>query len=185
VWDGVALDPWEAGNALWVLRRHALPLEPLSCPVDQAFLNSITWPVHVAYREAQRLGDGAAMLRIRLQVQRQRRNGAWLGAAPSADFFLEDRLCRIHRRRAADQSLDDLGDRATAADREVFKARIEIEVYFQLKRLGQVQGIRHRPIPTRGGWGQMATIQVHWFRSEIYLRTCRIARLVYAVSAYI
>jgi len=71
-----ALDPWEAGNALWVLRRHALPLEPLSCPVDQAFLNSITWPVHVAYREAQRLGDGAAMLRIRLEVQRQRAESA-------------------------------------------------------------------------------------------------------------
>ena len=52
-----ALDPWEAENALWALRCYVLPLQPLSCPVDQAFLNSICWPVHVAYREAQRSGD--------------------------------------------------------------------------------------------------------------------------------
>jgi hypothetical protein len=70
-----ALDPWEAENALWVLRRHVLRLEPLSCPVDQAFLNSISWPVHRAYREARRVGDGAAMLRIRLEVRRER--AAW------------------------------------------------------------------------------------------------------------
>lgn len=67
-----ALDPWEAENALWALRRSVLPLQPLSCPVDQAFLNSICWPVHAAYREAQRSGDSAAMLRIRLEVQRER-----------------------------------------------------------------------------------------------------------------
>jgi hypothetical protein len=67
-----ALDPWEAENALWALRRYVLPLQPLSCPVDQAFLNSICWPVHAAYREAQRVGDSAAMLRIRLEVQRER-----------------------------------------------------------------------------------------------------------------
>jgi hypothetical protein len=67
-----ALDPWEAENALWALRRYVLPLQPLSCPVDQAFLNSICWPVHVAYREAKRSGDSAAMLRIRLEVQRER-----------------------------------------------------------------------------------------------------------------
>jgi hypothetical protein len=40
--------------------------------VDQAFLNSICWPVHAAYREAKRSGDSAAMLRIRLEVQRER-----------------------------------------------------------------------------------------------------------------
>ena len=67
-----ALDPWEAQNALWVLRRHVLPLEPLSCPVDQAFLSSIAWPLHSAYREARRAGDAAAMLSIRLVVQRER-----------------------------------------------------------------------------------------------------------------
>ena len=67
-----ALDPWEAENALWALRRYVLPLQPLSCPVDQAFLNSICWPVHAAYREAKRSGDSAAMLRIRLEVQRER-----------------------------------------------------------------------------------------------------------------
>ena len=67
-----ALDPWEAENALWALRRYVLPLQPLSCPVDQAFLNSICWPVHAAYCEAQRSGDSAAMLRIRLEVQRER-----------------------------------------------------------------------------------------------------------------
>ena len=67
-----ALDPWEAENALWALRRYVVPLQPLSCPVDQAFLNSICWPVHAAYREAQRSGDSAAMLRIRLEVQRER-----------------------------------------------------------------------------------------------------------------
>ncbi len=40
--------------------------------MDQAFLRSICWPVHAAYREAQRSGDSAAMLRIRLEVQRER-----------------------------------------------------------------------------------------------------------------
>ncbi len=67
-----ALDPWEAENALWALRRYVLPLQPLSCPVDQAFLRSIAWPLHAAYREARRVGDAAAMLRIRLEVQRER-----------------------------------------------------------------------------------------------------------------
>jgi hypothetical protein len=70
-----ALDPWEAENALWALRRYALPLQPLSCPVSQAFLNSIYWPVHRAYREALRVGDATTMLRIRLEVQRER--SAW------------------------------------------------------------------------------------------------------------
>ena len=36
-----ALDPWEAENGLWVLRRHVLPMEPLSGPMNQACLNSI------------------------------------------------------------------------------------------------------------------------------------------------
>jgi hypothetical protein len=67
-----AFDLWEAENGLWVFRRHALHMEPLSCPVDQAFLNSISWPVHAAYREAKRSGDSAAMLRIRLEVERER-----------------------------------------------------------------------------------------------------------------
>jgi hypothetical protein len=73
-----ALDPWEAENALWALRRFVLPLQPLSCPVDQAFLNSISWPVHRTYREARRVGDGATMLRLRLEVQRER--SAWAPA---------------------------------------------------------------------------------------------------------
>jgi hypothetical protein len=73
-----ALDPWEAENALWVLRRHVLRLEPLSCPVDQAFLRSIAWPLHSAYRKARGAGDAAAMLRIRLEVQRER--SAWAPA---------------------------------------------------------------------------------------------------------
>jgi hypothetical protein len=70
-----ALDPWEAVNALWALRRYVLPLQPLSCPVDQAFLNSISWPVHRTYCEARRVGDATAMLRIRLEVKRER--AAW------------------------------------------------------------------------------------------------------------
>jgi hypothetical protein len=40
--------------------------------VDQAFLSSIAWPLHSAYREARRAGDAAAMLSIRLVVQRER-----------------------------------------------------------------------------------------------------------------
>jgi len=55
-----------------VLRRHVLSLEPLSCALDQAFLNSISWPLHRAYREARRVGDASTMLRIRLEVQRER-----------------------------------------------------------------------------------------------------------------
>ena len=73
-----ALDPWEAENALWTLRRYVLPLQPLSCPVDQAFLRSIAWPLHSAYRKARGAGDAAAMLRIRLEVQRER--SAWAPA---------------------------------------------------------------------------------------------------------
>jgi hypothetical protein len=60
-----ALESWEAENGLWVFRRHALPLEPLRCVVDQACLNSICWPLLCNYREAQRSGDSPAMLRIR------------------------------------------------------------------------------------------------------------------------
>jgi hypothetical protein len=48
-----ALDPWEAENALWALRRYVLPLQPLSCTVDQAFVNSICWTVHAAYRSSE------------------------------------------------------------------------------------------------------------------------------------
>ncbi len=70
-----ALDPWEAENEVWALRRYVLLLQPLSCPVDQSFLKSICWPVHAAYREARRVGDSAAMLSIRLEVQRER--AAW------------------------------------------------------------------------------------------------------------
>jgi hypothetical protein len=40
-----AFDLWEAENGLWVFRRHALHMEPLSCPVDQACLSSICWPL--------------------------------------------------------------------------------------------------------------------------------------------
>ena len=59
-----------------MLWRYVLPLQPLSCPVDQAFLRSIAWPLHAAYREARRVGDGAVMLHIRLEVQRER--AAWV-----------------------------------------------------------------------------------------------------------
>ena len=67
-----AFDLWEAENGLWVFRRHALPLEPLSCPVDQACLNSICWPLLCNNREAQRSGDSAAIPGSRLEVQRER-----------------------------------------------------------------------------------------------------------------
>ena len=67
-----ALDPREVENALWALRRYVLPLQPLSCSVDQAFMKSICWPLLGTYREAQRSDDGAAMHRIRLEVQRER-----------------------------------------------------------------------------------------------------------------
>jgi hypothetical protein len=40
--------------------------------VNQAFLNSISWPLHAAYREARRVGDATTMLRMRLEVQRER-----------------------------------------------------------------------------------------------------------------
>jgi hypothetical protein len=73
-----ALEPWEAENALWALRSYVLPLQPLSCPVDQAFLNSISWSLHRAYREARRVGDATTMLRIRLEVRRER--SAWAPA---------------------------------------------------------------------------------------------------------
>ena len=66
------LDPWEAENGLWMFRRHALPLEPLSCPVDQPCSNSICWPLLCNYWEAQRSGDSAAMPGIGLEVQRER-----------------------------------------------------------------------------------------------------------------
>jgi hypothetical protein len=71
-----ALEPWEAQNALGVLRRHALPLEPVSCPVDQALERVLGWPLAGEFLRAQQAGDGAALLRIRLQVQRQRRERA-------------------------------------------------------------------------------------------------------------
>ena len=71
-----ALEPWEVENALGVLRRHALPLEPASCPVDQALERALGWPLAGEFLRAQQAGDGAALLRVRLQVQRQRREWA-------------------------------------------------------------------------------------------------------------
>ena len=56
-----------------MLRRYAEPLLPLSCPVDQAFLWNLGWPLHGDYRQAQQAGDVGAMLRIRLQVLQERR----------------------------------------------------------------------------------------------------------------
>jgi hypothetical protein len=66
------LDPREAEIGLWVFRRHGLHPEPLSCPVDQACLNSICWLLLCSNREAQRSGDSAAMPGIGLEVQRER-----------------------------------------------------------------------------------------------------------------
>jgi hypothetical protein len=117
-----ALDPWEAENALWALRRYVLPLPALSCPVDQAFLRSICWPVHAAYREAKRSGDSALCSATSWRCSACGRSGPWLGAEASADRFAEDGLGRIHQKRAADQRLDDLGDGATTADREFLDA---------------------------------------------------------------
>ena len=74
-----ALREWEATNALWVLQRYAEPLLPLSCPVDQAFLWNLGWPLHGDYRQAQQAGDVGAMLRIRLQVLQERRVQARVG----------------------------------------------------------------------------------------------------------
>ena len=71
-----ALEPWETQNALVVLRRHVLPLQPASCPVDQALERALGWPLAGEFLRAQQAGDGAALLRIRLQVQRQRREWA-------------------------------------------------------------------------------------------------------------
>lgn len=39
---------------------------PLSCPVDEAFLRSLGWPLHEHYLQARRSGDTSEMLRIRL-----------------------------------------------------------------------------------------------------------------------
>ena len=61
-----ALTPWEASNAHWVLSEYTGPLMPRSCPVDEAFLRSLGWPLHEHYLQARRAGDAAAMLRIRL-----------------------------------------------------------------------------------------------------------------------
>lgn len=61
-----ALTPWEASNAHWVLSEYTGPLMPRSCPVDEAFLWSLGWPLHEHYLQARRAGDTAAMLRIRL-----------------------------------------------------------------------------------------------------------------------
>ena len=49
-----------------------VPLQALSCTVDQAFLDSLCWLLHCTYRQSQQSGDGAAMLRIRLEVQPER-----------------------------------------------------------------------------------------------------------------
>jgi len=61
-----ALSPWEASNAQWMLAEYTGPLMPPSCPVDEAFLRSLGWPLHGHYLQARRSGDAAAMLRIRL-----------------------------------------------------------------------------------------------------------------------
>jgi hypothetical protein len=62
---GVIWIPGRPRMASWCYAAMPRPLEPLSCPVDQACLNSICWPLLCNYRAAQRSGDSAAMLGIR------------------------------------------------------------------------------------------------------------------------
>ena len=49
-----------------VFRRHALPLEPASCPVDQESARALGWPLAGEFLRAQQAGDGSALLRNRL-----------------------------------------------------------------------------------------------------------------------
>ena len=75
------------------------------------------------------------------------------GAEDSVDRFFEDRLGGIDRKRVADQRLDDLRDRAAAADRHLLDALIKIGIDLQLQPLGQSQGISQTAIPLMGGGG--------------------------------
>jgi hypothetical protein len=63
-----ALSEWEARNALGQLQDHLLPLSRLHCPVDEAFLSQLGFPLHRQYQEA----DEAGKLAIRLQVSATR-----------------------------------------------------------------------------------------------------------------
>ena len=53
-------------EGLMVFRRHALPLEPASCPVDQELERALGWPLAGEFLRAQQAGDGSALLRNRL-----------------------------------------------------------------------------------------------------------------------
>ncbi len=64
-----ALTEWEGRNALRWLRDEGLPLGRLHCPVDEAFLGNLGFPLHQEYLEA----DQASKLAIRLRVSAQRK----------------------------------------------------------------------------------------------------------------
>jgi hypothetical protein len=70
-----------------------------------------------------------------------------------AELLTEHPFDRVDGERAADQALNDLGDRAATTDRELLDALIEIGLDLQLQALGEPHGIERAALPYRGGGG--------------------------------
>jgi hypothetical protein len=81
------------------------------------------------------------------------------GRAGKAELLTEHPLDRVDGKGAADQRLDDFGDRAAAADRYLLDALIEIGLDLQLQALGKPHGIERAALPLRGG-GDKRPIQM-------------------------
>ena len=76
------------------------------------------------------------------------------GRAGKAELLTEHPLDRVDGEGAADQALNDLGNRAAATDRYLLDALIEIGLDLQLQALGEPDGIERAALPFRGGGGR-------------------------------
>jgi len=71
-----ALTSWEGRNALERFQDHLMPLSRLLCPVDEAFLGSLGFPLHREYLEANEAGKLA--IRQRVMAEREAAKAIWL-----------------------------------------------------------------------------------------------------------
>jgi hypothetical protein len=71
-----ALTAWEGRNALDRFQDHLLPLSRLHCPVDEAFLASLGFPLRREYLEADEAGKLA--IRQRVMAEREAAKAIWV-----------------------------------------------------------------------------------------------------------
>lgn len=71
-----ALTSWEGRNALERFQYHLLPLMRLHCPVDEAFHNSLGFPLYAEFKQAD--ASGKLAIRQRVMAERAAARALWL-----------------------------------------------------------------------------------------------------------